>query len=147
MKIAELSSLIKFLENQKAATIAVPIDDNGNIHAASLVFWNSIQPFSFFFITSRNSEKYTLMKDGNKIPCAVVLGTEKGTDFTLQMRGSIQEVVPEDYSRQVDAYYRKRGNRQDDITESETCLLQFVPTWARYTDYSKGYNREFIDLN
>lgn len=147
MKITELKELLKFLENQKAATIAVPIDDKGNIHAASLIFWNSIKPFKFYFVTSRESEKCTLLKDGIKIPCAIVVGTEKGTDFTLQMRGTIQEVKPLDFINQVDAYYQKRGNRQDDISEPKTCLLQFEPTWARYTNYSKGYNRDFVDLN
>jgi general stress protein 26 len=146
VKITELKKLLKFLENQKAATIAVPIDDKGNIHAASLIFWNSIEPFNLYFVTSRESDKYTLLREGHKIPCAVVVGTEKGTDFTLQMRGIIQEANPEDFTKELSAYYQKRGNRQDDIDDPKTCLLQFVPTWARYTDYSKGYNRDLVDF-
>ena len=147
MKIIEIEELQKFLENQKAATIAVPIDENGTIHAASLLYWNSIDPFNFYFVTSRDTEKYALLKDGRKINCAVVVGTEKGTDFTLQMRGNIQEVESKDFSKELDAYYQKRGNRQDDIDDPATCILQFSPTWAMYTDYSQGYNRDFIDLS
>lgn len=147
MKIIEIEELQNFLENQKAATIAVPIDENGTIHAASLLYWNSIDPFNFYFVTSRDTEKCALLKDARKITCAVVVGTEKGTDFTLQMRGNIQEVEPKDFSKELDAYYQKRGNRQDDIDDPATCILQFSPTWARYTDYSQGYNRDFIDLS
>ncbi len=138
--------MLKFLEKQKAATIAVPINDSGVLHAASLRFWNNDKAFCFYFVTSRDSEKYSLLRKKKTIPCAVVVGTEIDTEFTLQMRGNIEEVDPKDYIKETDAYYKKRGNHRDNIYDEQTCLLQFKPSWARYTDYSKGRERNFIKL-
>ena len=146
IKLSGYPSLSDFLSEHLAATIAVPIDNNGTIHAASLLYWNSLNPLKFYFVTSRNSEKYKLLDTRDAINCAVVIGTEKDTPFTLQMRGTIQEVDPKKYQEVVENYYQKRGNRHDDIDAPDTCLLEFKPNWARFTDYSKGYDRLILDL-
>ncbi len=146
MKTVEHSNLLEFLERHNAATIALPIDANGTIHAASLLYWNSNNPFCFYFITSSSSEKCNLLNSKNELPCAVVVGTEKGVDYTLQMRGTIRKIDPKNYKKEVEAYYTKRGNKNDNIDHADSCLLQFSPRWARYTNYSHGYERHFIDL-
>jgi uncharacterized protein YhbP (UPF0306 family) len=80
MKISGHPGLADFAANHLAATVAVPIDANGTIHAASLLYWNSVKPFEFFFVTSRESEKCKLIRQQGAVPCAVV-GAEKGTDY------------------------------------------------------------------
>jgi hypothetical protein len=124
MRLKDYPTLIDFLNAHLAATIAVPIDNKGTLHAASLLYWNSDEPLELYFVTSRNSEKVKLLKTNGVVPCAVVIGTEKDTPFTLQMRGIICEINPDDYSDKVNAYYEKRGNRHDDITSPDTCLLK-----------------------
>lgn len=146
VRLSDYPSLVDFLSKHLAATIAVPVDEAGTIHAASLLYWNSDNPFRFYFVTSRDSEKYGLLKSQESVNCAVVIGTEKDTPFTLQMRGSIQEVEPKNNKDAVDNYYQKRGNRHDDIEALDTCLLEFTPIWARFTDYSKGYTRKMLDI-
>lgn len=146
MKLIDYPSLAEFISQHPTATIAVPIDNNGTIHAASLLYANNTEPLEFYFVTARDSEKYTLLKTTNSITCAVVVGTEKETPFTLQMRGELGEIDPLEYEGQVKAYYQKRGNHRDDINKPGTCLLRFTPTWARFTDYSKGYERYFLDI-
>jgi general stress protein 26 len=146
VKLSDYPSLANYLSTQKAATIAVPIDENGTIHAASLLYWNSLDPLRFYFVTSRESEKYTLLETEKSINCAVVVGTEKGTPFTLQMRGTMQEVDPNEHKEIVESYYTKRGNHQDDIDAPDTCLLEFIPSWARFTDYLKGYDTHELEL-
>lgn len=146
MKLKDYPPLQDFLIHHLAATIAVPIDHNGSLHAASLLYANSTEPLEFFFVTSRDSEKYSLLKTKDNIPCAVVIGTEKDTPFTIQMRGKLKEIDPQEYGVQINAYYEKRGNRHDDINNPDNCLLKFTPTWARFTDYSKGYKRYLLDI-
>lgn len=77
LKLSDYPSLIDFLSEQLAATVAVPIDEYGTIHAASLLYWSSIDPLQLYFVTSRESEKYGLLKSRQSINCAVVIGTEK----------------------------------------------------------------------
>lgn len=146
MTLAEYPTLDAFLQKCLAATIAVPIDQEGTIHAASLLYWNKSEPLELYFVTSRSSEKFQLLEHEAEIRCAAVVGTEKHTPFSLQMRGTIKEVDPTSYSSELEAYYEKRGNHDDDISSPDSCLLKFTPDWARFTDYSKGYDKKFLEL-
>ncbi len=146
MKINEHSGLSEFINTHLACTIAVPIDTERTVHIASLVYWNSNEPLEFYFVTSRQSEKYKLLKKQKEINCAVVVGTENGTPYTLQMRGKVAEVSPAEHAEQIDAYHEKRGNKHDNLGSAGMCLLRFIPTWARFTDYSRGYDEQFLDV-
>lgn len=141
-KLADYPSLAHFLQNEKAATIAVPINDQGDLHAATLLFWNSDDPLVFYFVTGRHTEKARLLKIRKQIPCAVVVGTQKGTDFTLQMRGTLHEGTAKD----LELYYEKRGNRFDDVNDPKNMCLVFRPSWARFTDYNKDYARFMLEV-
>lgn len=147
VKLADYPGLAEFLAESKAATIAVPIDSHGTIHAASLLYWNSPNPLKFYFVTSRDSEKYRLLKTQPSINCAAVVGTEKNTPFTLQLRGKLQEADPSEHQNIIDSYYQKRGNRHDDIAAPNICLLEFIPAWGRFTDYSKDYARYQLGIS
>jgi hypothetical protein len=146
MTLNEYPELAQFIEASSAATIAVPIDASGTLHAATMLYWNSFEPFEFFFVTSRDSQKCALLSEQNATPCGVVIGTEKGTPFTLQMRGAIRIAPQAGFDAQLNSYYEKRNSRGDDIDDPGNCLLQFVPNWARFTDYSMGYDRHMLDL-
>lgn len=144
--LADRGDLRQFLESQAAATLAVLLDTNGAVHAASLLYWLDTNTFRFYFVTSKSTEKYKLLKSKTVIPAALVIGTEVGTDFTVQLRGTLRPVDPKTHAKIVDAYYQKRGNRHDDITDSDNCLLELTPTWGRFTDYNEGYDHFYLDL-
>ena len=145
-KITDHPKLQEFLASHMAATIAVPVDDQGTLHAASLLYSHTLSPLKFYFVTARDSEKCEKITPENPLQCAAVIGTEKGTEFTVQMRGSILEIDPASHKEIVDDYYKKRGNHHDDIEDPKTCLLEFTPHWARFTDYAKGYERHRLSL-
>jgi len=135
-----------FLRDEPAATVAVPIDRNDTIHAASLLYAHTEMPLRFYFVTSIDSEKCSLLNSVKSISCACVIGTAKGTAFTLQMRGSLRTVDHTQFADLIEGYYAKRGNRADDINDSQNILLQFTPEWARFTDYAKGYDHQYLKL-
>lgn len=135
--------LKEFLQSEAAATLAVPVDQHGTLHAATLLFWNSEEPLALYFVTNRDSQKCQLLKIQKSVPSACVVGTSKGTLFTLQMRGTLQEASP---TVDLAAYYQKRGNHYDDIADEKNMCLVFTPTWARFTDYSKSYDRHLLTL-
>lgn len=145
-KLADCPDLQKFLQNELAATIALPIDDKGTIHAASLLYWHDENPLRFYFVTSRATEKCKLLLEKRTLPAAYVVGTYRDTDMTLQMRGTVVIVDKEKFAEQLEKYYAKRGNHHDDIIDPINVLLEFTPTWARYTDYTKGYERRKLDV-
>lgn len=143
----ELPELTKFIDRTEAATIAVPVDEDGTIHIASLLYWSPVKPLKFYFVTSRDTEKYKMLETHKAIQCAAVVGTERGTSFTLQMRGILREVEPSKNLEVVEHYYRKRGDRHDDIDDPLNCLLEFSPDWARFIDYSRGYDKHFLEVS
>lgn len=146
IKLTDHPNLANFLLAQTAATLAVPIDSSGAVHAASLLYWHSPTPLRIYFVTAKTTEKYTLLHTKPSIPAALVIGTEKGTPFTVQLRGTVNAIDPKKNLDIVDAYYQKRGNRSDDIGDPNNSLLRFTPTWGRFTDYATGYDQFFLDL-
>lgn len=149
MKLVSLDSygsLSLFLSSQAAGVLAVPIDQKGTLHAAAILYWHSPKPLRFYFVTAKSSEKLTLLTDDNYLPAAFVVGTDKGTTFTVQLRGRLHQIEPETNKKIVDSYYKKRSNHNDDIKDPDNCLLEFIPNWARFTDYSKDLEKCILDL-
>lgn len=144
--LSDQAALRQFLETHTAATLAVPLDTHGLVHAASLLYRLDLESLRFYFVTSKASEKYTLLHSQPTMPAALVVGTEKDTPFTVQLRGTLQAVDPTSHIEIVDAYYQKRGNRHDDVADPNNSLLEFIPTWARFTDYAKGYKHFMLEL-
>lgn len=136
--------LKKFLAAEFAATVSVPIDSSGTLHIATLAFYHTGLPVMFYFVTSKNSEKYRMLSKGKAITAACAIGTYKGTPYTLQMRGMLQAIDHEKHQDIVDEYYKKRGNRHDEVSDDANVMLRFVPNWARFTDYTNGYERKLL---
>lgn len=144
--LKDCATLLAFLNKEPAATIAVPIDEQGAIHTAALLYWHAPDPLRFYFVTSKETEKCKLLAQKGELPAACVVGTNRGTDCSLQMRGRLKIVDKTAHQAEIDAYYQKRGNHHDDIIDPVNVLLEFTPNWARYTDYTKGYERRMLKL-
>lgn len=143
--LRDLPLLGEFLSKELVATLALAVDKEGTIHIASLGYWHAGNPLKFYFVTSKDTEKCILLLDGSVQKSACVVGTVKGVNFTLQMRGMTQIVDKDTHKNITDAFTKKRGNNSG-VDKPETVLLEFTPTWARYVDYSKSWQPEFLDL-
>lgn len=120
------------------ATLALPVNDAGDIHAASLIYWSDPATLNFYFVTRKDSEKCQLLQDGRAQRAACLIGTRKSVPFYLQMRGLVRMADPKEYREHIAAYYAKRGNRNDDIDAPGSVLLKFIPDWIRCTQYRDG---------
>ena len=139
------SALAAFLDSTPVATFAVPVASDGTLHIATMHYWHDSKTLNFYFVTEEASEKCALLRDGGTQKAAVVVGTDRGTPFTLQMRGVAQIVSKDEYAFAIDGYTSKRGNSHD-VEHEGSVLLQFHPTWARFTDYAQGYDRHQLPL-
>lgn len=147
VKLIDHQPLQTFLSKQSAATLAVPIDNAGTIHAASLLYVHDKDPLRIYFVTGKATQKYTLLQRKHSIPAALVIGTEKGTPFTVQLRGTLQALDATEHGNITKQYYQKRSNRGDDIADPNNSLLVFIPSWGRFTDYAKGYDQYLLNLS
>lgn len=145
VKLADAPELEAFLANERVATLAVPIDRQGTLHIATMDYVRTAEPLRFYFITSSESEKCRLLKDG-PVRSACNVGTYYGTPFTLQMRGEAQLLDVDGHQAVLDAYFAKRGETNRNVEGPDSVLLQFTPDWARFTDYAKGWNNTMLEV-
>lgn len=131
-------ALKRFLQEELVATLALPANASRDIHIAPMVFWLNPSGYEVYFVTDRNTEKCKPLVNRKRIQAGCVIGTSKGTQYCLQMRGHVKIVDPQNHKRAIDAYYKKRGNRNDDIDQPQNVLLEFKPSWIRCTDYTDG---------
>jgi uncharacterized protein YhbP (UPF0306 family) len=145
VKLQDSPALNAFLGQQAVAVIAVPVDIDGTLHAATLHYWHRAEPLKFYFVTGKDTEKCRMLLDGKSVKAACVVGTNPGTAFSLQMRGSLAIVNADERTAEVDAYYQKHAGHPRDIADPKNVLLEFTPSWARFTDPSKGYGPVFLN--
>lgn len=139
--------LSKFLAEEKSAVLSVAVDSNGTLHSAALLFVHQEGPLRISFVTNKNTEKCKMLINGGARKAACVVGTTKNTPFTLQMRGKLKIVDTSAHRADLELYIKKFPNGPDDINEEDNVLLQFIPTWSRYIDYQKGYDRHMLEVD
>jgi uncharacterized protein YhbP (UPF0306 family) len=147
MKLSNATDLAHFLDDEKVATLALPIDTDGTLHIATMNYVHMMEPFCFYFMTSDQSEKCTLLKHASEVTAACNVGTYTGTPFTLQMRGVAAILDKAEQDAVLDAYYTKRGDTNRNVEGPHSVLVAFRPNWARFTDFSKGWNTTLLDLS
>ena len=148
MKLAEATSLLEFLNAEKVATVALPIDTKGTLHIATMHYVHMLDPLRLYFITRIESEKCRLLKTGAELPAACNVGTYVETTFTLQMRGTakmLDKDAPENSTAQ-EAYFSKRKDLNRNIVGPQSVLIAFTPDWARYTEFAKGWGTTLLEL-
>jgi uncharacterized protein YhbP (UPF0306 family) len=146
IKFADHAGLQQFLNTESVATLAVPVDKAGTLHIATMNYLHLENPLSFYFMTSSKSEKCQLLNIQPSVIAACNVGTYKGTPFTVQMRGTARLLNKTEQADVLDAYYRKRETNNKNVEGPDSVLLAFTPSWARFTDFSKGWDTTMLEL-
>ena len=147
MTLSDYPTLQAFLEHEAAGTIAVPIDDAGTLHIATMHYVHMTDPLRFYFATSSKSEKCRLLNEQPEVIAACSVGTYVGTPFTLQMRGHARLLQMADHPDIIEKYFTKRQSSNKNVEGSDSVLVEFTPNWARFTDFSKGWDTTMLDLS
>ena len=146
MKLADEPGLVQFLDDTIVATLAVQIDTDGTLHIATLHYVHQTNPLSLYFVTDGNSEKCKLMRKGGEVKAACTVGTVVDVLFGLQMRGTASILPVADNPDILDKYFTKRKSTNRNVEGEDAVIVRFVPNWARYTDYRKGWDATMLDL-
>jgi len=146
IKLNESAGLPEFLAKEEVATLAVPIDDSGTLHIATMNYAHMTDPLRFYFMTSDQSEKARLMVVRPEVVAACNVGTYTGTPFTLQIRGRARILDKTEHPELLDVYFEKRGDTSRNIEGPHSVLVEFEPEWARFIDFSRGWDQTMLDL-
>lgn len=145
-KLQENQKLLKFLRSALVSTLAVPIDQKGTIHIAAMRCFVTTNPLRVYYVTSRGSEKCALLKQDSEISAACDIGGHIEPEMYVQMRGFVRMFEFSDRPDIVSSYFAHRGSSQDKEGDSSV-LLEFEPTYAKYTDYAEGWQKHLLDLS
>lgn len=146
MRLTDNSKLVRYIEETQLASLALPIDETGTIHIAAMRCMATINPFRIYFVTGKESEKCGLLRTGRHAKAACEIGAHEDPDIYLQMRGTVQMFEFSNLPQVVEAYFAHRGEPNRMKEGSTSVLLEFTPTYAKYTDYAEGWEKHTLEL-
>ena len=147
VKITDAPGLRQFLDETVVATLAVPIDEAGTLHIATMHYLHENQPLCFYFVTKEASEKCRLLVMRDNVTAACTVGTVAGVPYSIQMRGTASLLAVDEHPDIMDRYFVKRQTTNRNVEGEGTVIVVFRANWARYTDYSNDWNTVMIDLS
>lgn len=125
--------LKKFLIEEDVCALGVSLP-NGEVHTAPVLYWCDTETLKIYFSTGKNTEKMSWRRNGQlSAKASVAVGLRRKVPYLVQMRGTVQEFDLGSNKKIVEEY-EKRSSDKDDITDPDTIMICFTPTWARYTN-------------
>lgn len=128
------SNIQNFIQKERIGVISILLSD-GTIHSATVHF--SHQNNKFFIGTSNDTLKVQPFLNGETGKGAFVIGFSEKEMITLQMHGIVRLVSNKDELEELyQVHYHKHPKAEQHKNDPTTVFLEFVPTWARYTDFN-----------
>lgn len=122
-----------FLSHQRVSVLSILQSDN-TIHSATLHFAYRENPLSFFFMTDKTSRKCRPLLSASEQNAALVIGFSEEDFTTFQAEGEISIAKDQEFGDGSALYTTKFPDRKSWLEKENIVILQFTPTWWRYTD-------------
>ena len=129
------SEVLYFISRQHCAALTVKLSDSA-LYPAVLHVAHKDDPFRLFFLTDRKSTKVNCLPKEKSVCAAVVLGFSEKEFTTLQMTGCIKEVAKDELEEARMLYLLKFPQKKPFIKKKSKVLIEFIPSWWKYTDYA-----------
>ncbi len=126
-----------FLNNHRTSVMSV-LQDSGIVHAATMHFAADPEKELFFFMTGRETIKCQSLQDGKPRKAAVVIGFNEEEMATFQAEGEVSLLTEENKDLGWKTYTNKYPNRAKGKDDPGVVILEFRPSWGRFSDYGKG---------
>jgi uncharacterized protein YhbP (UPF0306 family) len=128
--------ILEYIKSQRISVLAIERPD-GSVHAATIHFAHSENPFVFFFVTERGSRKCEGLLDKETQKASLVIGFDESNMKTFQADGEVKLVTEEYGSLFSTTYLGKFPDREKRMDDARNAFLVFIPTWWRFTDWTK----------
>lgn len=127
--------VLDFAAKHRVSVLTTILAD-GKPHSASMHYAASLNPFSFIFLTERDSKKCRHFKEGKKYPASLVVGFSEEEWVQLQMEGEIYFIKGKKELDESWKTYAEKFVGMDKWKDSkEDVLLKFVPKWWKYSEF------------
>lgn len=131
--------VLKFIKQNRVGVLSI-LRKDGSPHAAVLHYAcdYEVSPCKFYFSTENTSRKVEALLTGKTIKAAMVIGFSEEEWITLQINGNIKGMLtPKDKAKAQGIFYAKHPGSRRYKDNPATILLEFTPTWWRYSDLNK----------
>lgn len=128
--------IFDFLNSERVAVLAVEMLD-GSPHAATVHFAFTESPFVFFFETNQDYRKAEPLLDKSSTRASLVIGMKEDNLKTLQLDGTVRLLEQNEKQIFQDIYLRKFIEKTEKSKSNKFIPFTFVPTWWRWTDWTK----------
>ncbi|HTK03804.1 MAG TPA: pyridoxamine 5'-phosphate oxidase family protein [Alphaproteobacteria bacterium] len=123
--------IVDFIKKNRISVLTTVLPD-GTPHSAAMHFAMRDEPFEFVFFTKEVSRKCKHFKIDEKYPASLVVGFDEKEMVEFQSEGSIEKVNQTESKLGEETFATKfKGAKLD----SEHIVLEYVPTWWRYTEF------------
>lgn len=127
--------LLDILYNQAVSVLSL-VRPDGTVHSATMHFATATDPLRIYFHTPKTSRKVDGMHVGMSTPAAVTIGFSEEEWTTLQMEGTARLITDSaEMETAKNMYYGKYPDARKYEKEGDVILIEFTPSWWRYTDY------------
>lgn len=127
--------VLDFAAKHRVSVLTIILAD-GNPHSASMHYAASANPFSFIFLTERESKKCKHFAEGKKYPAALVVGFSEEEWVQFQAEGEIYLIRDRKELDEGWKVYAEKFVGMDKWKDSkEDVLLKFVPKWWKYSEF------------
>jgi uncharacterized protein YhbP (UPF0306 family) len=132
--------ILDYLETQTVCAFSVQMLD-GSPHAATVHFAHSEKPFMFFFETDRNYRKSEALLGKEITKACLVIGVDEKNKKTFQADGEARLLKPDEEKLFQEIYLGKFPAKKKKQVDPNALFFVFIPTWWRFTDYTKPEGR------
>ncbi len=128
-------TVLNFLGKESICVISVSLQD-GTIHSATVHYSHTAEPLKIYIQTSNETLKAKPFLKGEIGTGALVVGFSRQDWLTLQMHGEVRAILdPKELEPIYKVHYGKNPGAEKQ-KGPDTIMLEFSPTWWRYTDFN-----------
>ncbi len=130
--------VVDFLAKHKLCAFTTLLKD-GSPHAATIHFSEMQNPTRIILLTEKTTKKCEALLEKNSVPASFVIGFSEEERMTLQMDGTVRLVTGAvELAAVKEVHFTKIPTAKKFEKNPDTVLLEFTPTWWRFTDYNGG---------
>lgn len=126
---------LDLLKKERVCVLAVTLAD-GAPHSATVHYSELLEPVKLFIQTYPTVKAKAIQERGGRAKASIVVGTSEAEFVTLQMRGDIRIVTDAGELEEIFKIHYAKQPQAEKYKSPSTIILEFTPTWWRYTDFN-----------
>lgn len=132
-----------YIKGENVGVLAIQMLDNSP-HASAVHFAYDGESQMFLFETYRPYRKCEALFGQETSKASFVVGSTEANMKTLQIDGEVRLLEETERTLYDEVYFGKFPKKKEKATDPKFVFFVFVPTWWRFTDWTKKEGKVII---